>query len=121
MDGKRWLSSAVPPRHLRRKQRGVGSSGTGRLVGWRARVSDPFVGLQSALKRGHNAEHSRSVIDSWNIGYRFSSDHYIAGYLFDNLVRGQLGANADGVGYHRIDDAGAAIRVMGRRVPQVAL
>jgi hypothetical protein len=83
--------------------------------------SGPFVGLQSALKRVHNAEHSRSVINSWNIGYRFSSDHHTAGYLFDNLVRGQLGANADGVGYHRIDNAGAAIRVMGRRVPQVAL
>jgi len=43
-----------------------------------------------------------------------------AGYLFNNFVRGRLCANADGAGCHRIDHAGGALRVVGRRVPQVA-
>lgn len=50
----------------------------------------------------------------------FLPDRHTAGYLFDNFIPGRTWANADGAGYHRIDYAAAAVRVVGRRVPQVA-
>jgi hypothetical protein len=50
----------------------------------------------------------------------FMADRHTAGHLFTNFIRGRPCANADGAGYHWIDDAAAAVRVMGRRVSQVA-
>src|SRR6267143_519836 len=41
-------------------------------------------------------------------------------YRFDIFIPGRPCANADGAGYHRIDNARATVRVVGRRVPQVA-
>ncbi len=45
---------------------------------------------------------------------------HTAGYLFDNFIPGRPCANAAGAGYDRIDYAGAAVCVVGRRVLQVA-
>src|SRR5882724_4919322 len=51
----------------------------------------------------------------------FLHDRHTASYLFCDFIAGRPCAYADGAGYHRIDHAGAALRVVGRRVPQVAL
>src|SRR2546429_5819060 len=48
----------------------------------------------------------------------FTPDRHTAGYLFNNFIRGRPCANADGAGYHWIDNAAAVVRVMGRRVPR---
>jgi len=43
----------------------------------------------------------------------FIPHRHTAGNLFNNLIRGQPCANADGAGHHWIDNAAAAVRVMG--------